>query len=206
MNLPLIPGMSADDIAQMKRQMANPATRNPDFDNYKLAKNVFDFLAYWVNDRGYKPTHIDCRDLGKKPNSVRQSFYNIKAAVVANPQMAQWLAEQYGHELFTKLHTLLTKGQVGFSIQDTFVVVSKSLGSDVGVNPFIFAVRENAAPARTLKTRFEEWLETDMDVPFEAVGEVITDADETVLRGLAAAYSETIAVVITPSSLLARKI
>lgn len=177
--------------------------KNPAWDNKQLLTNLLAFVDHWVSE-GCAPYSLDSRVFVKSPGSIRQDFFNIKNALKNNPAMMEHARSLYASDKLDALFHALE--EIRFKVKDEFLLIHRGIDQATD-NPFLAAARPiTAATKRSLKSRLADWLEGDMDKPFEATGEAVDDELETQLKVMLAGYEGIVAYAITSSSVIARKI
>lgn len=197
------PGVSPDDWKRLHADARKPGN-NPAVGNVTMARRVLDFVSWWNDTHQCKPVKLDCRPFSKRPNSVRQEFFNVRTALRDNPDFADEVARLYPDGLYNTLFKILDGGiQFNVTRDDDFLQFSPAISDKV--NPYITNAYVIESNKMSLKARFEEWLTGDMATRFEAVNEKIDDELEAQLRTVASAYDDLIVYAISPSTLLAAR-
>lgn len=198
MKLPLPDGAGNwDDIRNAAARAKNPA-----WDNKQLIANLMAFVDRW-HAEGCPAYSLDSRVFVKSATSLRQDFFNVRNALRNNPAMMEYVTELTGPRRDTLLAAL---DDMRFRVKDEFLLIHRGLDQAVD-NPFLAAARPITAMAkRTLRSRLTDWLDGDMEQPFEATGESIDDDLESQIRLMLSAYDDKIAYAVTSSSVLARKL
>jgi hypothetical protein len=178
--------------------------RNPSWANFELIANMFDFLVKWSSE-GCVPYSIDARAFDKIPATIRQEFYNVKSACRDNPDVPDFLIKRYGKETAERAINSLNNAK--FKISGDLLIIK------LGVDPadsqpvsFLTAARPITSARLSVKSRFEAWLQGDMNEPFEAIGETIDEDDAHQLHMIARPYAHVCVYAITESTVLAKKL
>lgn len=175
--------------------------------NMNAAQEIFSWLHQWhVNAPNSSPT-INCNgpgeNIGRKPATMRQEFYQVRETVRSNTEITEALREQYGEPLFSELCERLRDTTV--SMDEHFIYVSRVNATGGGLMRAT-SWRAPESVVFTLRSRFDDWLAGDMLEPFMATNEQITLLDQEHFKMKAAELREVVRITVTQQTLLASKI